>query len=182
MRILREIQAQRQSDLQTLAESFAYAAQAVVATALVIALYDWLGKGTAMWAAVSAVLVLQPRFQRSLAASATRVIANLLGAGIGVAVSLAIPQRVVAVLVSLTLIVVACEWLRLDTGLRSACASVLIVTMAPGPLVERGEARASAVCIGCGVALVLQWCYTELRDATPRPSRRRRLFAAARSN
>src|SRR6516165_7495431 len=99
MRILREIQAQRQSDLQTLAESCAYAAQAVVATALVIALYDWLGKGTAMWAAVSAVLVLQPRFQRSLAASATRVIANLLGAGIGVAVSLAIPQRVVAVLV-----------------------------------------------------------------------------------
>jgi len=156
MRLLRDIQAQRQSDLQTLTESCAYAAQAVVATVLVILLYRWLGKGSAMWAAVSAVLVLQPRFHRSLAASAIRVIANLLGAGIGVAVSLAVPQRIVAVGISLTLIVIACELLRLDAGVRSACASVLIVTMAPGSLVERGEERAVAVCIGCGVALALQ--------------------------
>jgi uncharacterized membrane protein YgaE (UPF0421/DUF939 family) len=157
MQILRDIQAQRQSDLQTLTESCAYAAQAIVATVLVIALYQWLGKGSGMWAAVSAVLVLQPRFQRSLAASAIRVIANLLGAGIGVAISLAIPQRIVAVMVSLTLIVLACEVLRLDAGVRSACASVLIVTMVPGgSLVARGEERAIAVCIGCGVALLLQ--------------------------
>jgi uncharacterized membrane protein YgaE (UPF0421/DUF939 family) len=168
MRILREIQAQRQSDLQTLTESCAYAAQAVVATALVIGLYDWLGKGTAMWAAVSAVLVLQPRFHRSLAASAVRVIANLLGAGIGVAVSITIPQRFVAVLVSLALIVLACEWLRLDAGLRSACASVLIVTMAPGPLVERGEERAIAVSIGCGMALVLQVALYGIRGRFPK--------------
>jgi uncharacterized membrane protein YgaE (UPF0421/DUF939 family) len=156
MRILRDIQAQRQSDLQTWAESCAYAAKAVVATVLVVVLYRGLGKGSAMWAAVSAVLVLQPRFQHSLAASAIRVIANLLGAGIGVAVSLAIPDRLEAVLISLVLIVLACEWLRLDAGVRSACASVLIVTMAPGSLVERGEERALAVCIGCGVALLLQ--------------------------
>ena len=120
MRLLRDIQAQRQSDLQTLTESCAYAAQAVVATVLVILLYRWLG------------------------------------AGIGVAVSLAVPQRIVAVAISLTLIVIACELLRLDAGVRSACASVLIVTMAPGSLVERGEERAVAVCIGCGVALALQ--------------------------
>jgi uncharacterized membrane protein YgaE (UPF0421/DUF939 family) len=62
-----------------------------------------------MWAAVSAVLV-QPRFQRSLAASAIRVIANLLGAGIAVAVSLPIPQRMAAAAVSVALIVLACEW------------------------------------------------------------------------
>ena len=120
MRLLRDIQAQRQSDLQTLTESCAYAAQAVVATVLVILLYRWLG------------------------------------AGIGVAVSLAVPQRILAVAISLTLIVIACELLRLDAGVRSACASVLIVTMAPGSLVERGEERAVAVCIGCGVALALQ--------------------------
>jgi uncharacterized membrane protein YgaE (UPF0421/DUF939 family) len=156
MGILRDIQAQRRSDLQTLTESCAYAAQAVVATVLVVLLYRWLGKGSAMWAAVSAVLVLQPRFQRSLAASAIRVIANLLGAGIGVGISLAIPERLEAVVISLVLIVLACEWLRLDAGVRSACASVLIVTMAPGSLVARGEERALAVCIGCGVALSLQ--------------------------
>jgi uncharacterized membrane protein YgaE (UPF0421/DUF939 family) len=157
MRLLRDIQAKRRSDMQTLTESCAYAAQAVAATLLVVELYHWLGKGSAMWAAVSAVLVLQPRLRRSLAASAIRVIANLLGAGIGVAVSLAIPERIVSVVVSLTLIVLACEFLRLDAGLRSACASVLIVTMAPGPLLERGQERASAVCVGCAVALALQF-------------------------
>jgi uncharacterized membrane protein YgaE (UPF0421/DUF939 family) len=163
MRLLRDIQAQRQLDLQSLTDSCAYAVQAVIATLVVLALYDWLGrydwlgKGTAMWAAVSAVLVLQPRFRRSLAASAIRVIANLLGAGIGVAVSLTIPNHLAAVLISLVLIVLACEWLRLDAGLRSACASVLIVTMAPGDLLARGEERALAVCIGCAVALALQF-------------------------
>jgi uncharacterized membrane protein YgaE (UPF0421/DUF939 family) len=152
-----DIQAQRASDRQTFGESCAYAAQAVVATLMVIALYRWLGRGSAMWAAVSAVLVLQPRFRRSLAASAIRVIANLLGAGIGVAISLAVPQRVAAVSIALTLIVLACEFLRLDAGVRSACASVLIVTMATGgSIVERGWERASAVCIGCAVALALQ--------------------------
>ena len=156
MRILRDIQAQRRSDLQTLTESCVFAAKAVVATVLVVLLYRGLGKGSAMWAAVSAVLVLQPRFQHSLAASVIRVIANLLGAGIGVVVSLAIPDRLEAVLISLVMIILACEWLRLDAGVRSACASVLIVTMAPGSLVERGEERALAVCIGCGVALLLQ--------------------------
>jgi uncharacterized membrane protein YgaE (UPF0421/DUF939 family) len=168
MGLLRDIQAKRQSDRQTLTESCAYAAQAVVATLLVLALYQWLGKGSAMWAAVSAVLVLQPRFQRSLAASAIRVIANLLGAGIGVGVSLAIPQRIAAVMVSLVLIVLACEFLRLDAGVRSACASVLIVTMAPGPLVARGEERASAVCIGCGVALALQVVLYSIRGRIPK--------------
>jgi uncharacterized membrane protein YgaE (UPF0421/DUF939 family) len=156
MSILAQIQAQRPTTRATLFESCAYAAQAVIATTLVIGLYRWMGAGSAMWAAVSAVLVLQPRFHHSLAASAIRVIANLLGAGIGVIITLAIPQRILAEAIALTLIVLVCEFGRLDAGVRSACASVLIITMAPGSLIERGIERATAVCIGCAVALTLQ--------------------------
>jgi uncharacterized membrane protein YgaE (UPF0421/DUF939 family) len=177
MSFLSEIQADRNRDRQSLIESAAYAAQAVVAVLLVTSLYRWWGKGSAMWAAVSAVLVLQPRFRRSIAASAIRVIANLLGAGIGVLLSLVIPERAWAVSISLVLIVLACEYGKLDAGVRSACASVLIVTMvAGGSVVARGWERASAVCIGCGVALVLQFAvYALVRAYRARPD-----FTAAR--
>ncbi len=154
--LLSQIQAQRASDSQTRLEALTYAIQAVIATVAVMLLFRWIGNPNAMWAAVSAVLVLQPGFRSSLAASAVRVLANLLGAGIGVAVSLAIPWHAAAVAISLVLIVFACEWLRLDTGLRSAGASVLIVTMGTGSAIERGEQRALAVIAGCGVAIVLQ--------------------------
>ena len=52
---------------------------------------------------------------------------------------------------------VECDLLRLDLGLRSACASLLIVTLSPDPaLLHRGEQRTVAVIVGCGIALLLQ--------------------------
>jgi uncharacterized membrane protein YgaE (UPF0421/DUF939 family) len=154
--IFDSIQVQRESNRETFAEACVYAGQAVVATLIVLAAYRLAGKPGGMWAAVSAVLVLQPGFRRSLAASAIRVIANLLGVGIGTLVGILVPDRVVAVCISLVLIVLMCEILRLDMGVRSACASVLIVAIGSDPLIARGIERATAVSIGCGVALILQ--------------------------
>ena len=156
MRLLSEVQAQRESTRESFAEACVYAGQAVVATLVVLAAYRWADKPGGMWAAVSAVLVLQPGFRRSLSASAIRVIANLLGAGIGVLVSLIIHDRTVAVCVSLVLIILLCEVARLDMGVRSACASVLIVSIGADQVLERGLERATAVSIGCGAALTLQ--------------------------
>ena len=156
MGILNSIQAQRESNRQTFAEACVYAAQAVVATVVVLAAYQWAGKPGGMWAAVSAVLILQPGFRRSLAASAIRVIANLLGVLIGTFVGILVPDRVVAVCISLVLIVLTCEVMRLDMGVRSACASVLIIDIGADPLIARGIERATAVSIGCGIALILQ--------------------------
>jgi uncharacterized membrane protein YgaE (UPF0421/DUF939 family) len=63
----------------------------------------------------------------------------------------------VAVAVALVVVILLCELLRLDMGLRSACASLLIVTLSPDPsLLHRGELRAVAVIVGCGIALLLQ--------------------------
>jgi uncharacterized membrane protein YgaE (UPF0421/DUF939 family) len=154
--ILDAIQAQRQSNRETFAEACVYAAQAVIATLAVLTIYRLTGKPGGMWAAVSAVLVLQPGFRRSLAASAIRVVANLLGVGIGSAIGALVSDRTVAVCVSLVLIVLACEIMRLDMGVRSACASVLIVAIGTDPLIARGLERATAVSIGCGTALALQ--------------------------
>jgi uncharacterized membrane protein YgaE (UPF0421/DUF939 family) len=154
--ILESIQAQRERNRETFAEACVYAAQAVVATLVVLAAYRWAGKTGGMWAAVSAVLVLQPGFQRSLAASAIRVVANLLGVGIGELVGALIPDRTVAVCISLVLIILLCEVARLDMGVRTACASVLIVGIGSDSLLARGVERATAVSVGCGMALLLQ--------------------------
>jgi uncharacterized membrane protein YgaE (UPF0421/DUF939 family) len=156
VRFLEPIQARRERTRQSLAESCVYAGQAIVATIVILAAYDWAGKPGGMWAAVSAVLVLQPGFRRSLASSALRVVANLLGVGIGALVGLAVEDRLAAVCISLLLIVMACEFARLDMGVRSACASVLIVGIGTSPLLARSIERATAVCIGCGMALLLQ--------------------------
>ncbi len=156
MTILESIQAQRERNRETFAEACVYAGQSVVATLVVLAAYRWAGRPGGMWAAVSAVLVLQPGFQRSLAASAIRVVANLLGVGIGAIVGAIVADRTVAVCISLVLIILLCEWARLDMGVRSACASVLIVAIGSDSVVARGVERATAVSAGCGVALLLQ--------------------------
>ena len=151
-----QIQAEREVTRETIAESLVYAGQAVAATLLVLAAYTWAGKTGGVWAAVSAVLVLQPGFRRSLAASAIRVIANLLGAAAGIAAGFEFTDRTISVCVALAIIILICEFAKLDAGVRSACASVLIVSMGAGTLYERGVERATAVAIGCGAALALQ--------------------------
>jgi uncharacterized membrane protein YgaE (UPF0421/DUF939 family) len=150
------IQAQRGITSQSVAESCVYAGQAVAATLLILAAYEWAGHPGGMWAAVSAVLVLQPGFRQSLAASAIRVMANLLGAGIAVTVGLSVQSRAGAVCLSLVLIVMVCEFAKLDAGVRSACVSVLVVLAGSGTLYDRGMERATGVAIGCGMALGLQ--------------------------
>jgi uncharacterized membrane protein YgaE (UPF0421/DUF939 family) len=156
VRFLEAIQSQRERTRRSLAESCVYAGQAVFATLVILWGYQWAGRSGGMWAAVSAVLVLQPGFRRSLASSAIRVIANLLGVGIGALTAIFIDDRIGALCIALVLIVMVCEFARLDMGVRSACASVIIVSIGSTSLTARGIERATAVCIGCGVAIVLQ--------------------------
>ena len=153
-------------------QALIFAAQAVICTLAALAIYDWAGAAGGMWAAVSAILVLQLHVRKSLAASIVRVLANLIGVATGVVVSMAFPHGPAAVAVSLVVVILLCELLRLDLGLRSACASLLIVTLSPDPaLLHRGEQRAVAVIIGCGIALVVQlalyWTWGQRHTATP---------------
>lgn len=165
MAFLHSVRAQREISFS---QALIFAAQAVICTLAALAIYYWAGAAGGMWAAVSAILVLQPGVHKSLAASFVRVLANLIGVGTGVIVSMVFPHGPAAVAVSLVVVVLLCELLRLDLGLRSACASLLIVTLSPDPaLLHRGEQRAVAVMVGCGIALLLQlalyWAAREQR-------------------
>jgi uncharacterized membrane protein YgaE (UPF0421/DUF939 family) len=172
MSFLKSVRAQREIRFS---QALIFAAQAVICTLAALAIYNWAGAPGGMWAAVSAILVLQLHVQKSLAASIVRVLANLIGVGAGVIVSMAFPHGPAAVAVSLVVVILLCELLRLDLGLRSACASLLIVTLSPDPaLLHRGEQRAVAVIVGCGIALILQlalhWAWGQHHTAAPEES------------
>ncbi len=134
------------------------ALEAAICAVILVNLYNHFHFAGALWAVVSAVLVLQPAFDLSLSTALTRVVANLLGASIGAFVSISHGHAVEDVCVALALVIIVGERLRLDKGLRSACASVVIVMMSTEATtaVHRGVERASSVAVGCGVALLLQ--------------------------
>src|SRR5262249_4456664 len=121
--------------------------------------------GNAMWAIVSAVLVLQPGLEQSYGASATRFVSNLIGALTGAAVDKLHGHGPADVMVALVLVVGLCELLRLDQGLRSACASVIIVMMSVGDAVvaQATERRLLSVFIGCSTALAVYVVTEQLR-------------------
>ncbi len=155
--ILRLAQANRPSTPHTWTLASIAAAQAAVSAIILIYGYRFAGERQVIWAVVSAVLVLQPGFHQSLAASVTRMIANIVGAVTGLVVGLLVPEPTAAVVVALVLVILQCELYRLDLGVRSACASVIIVMMAGnGPTWENSVHRVVAVAIGCSLAIILQ--------------------------
>jgi uncharacterized membrane protein YgaE (UPF0421/DUF939 family) len=135
-----------------------YTLQAVACATIVLLIYGHFELGSAMWAVVSAVLVLQPGLEQSYGASATRFVSNLIGALTGAVVDHLHGHSAADVMVALALVVGFCELLRLDQGLRSACASVVIVMMSVGGTVvaQTTEKRVLAVVIGCSTALVVR--------------------------
>ncbi len=138
-------------------EGLIMALEASICTVVLINAYANFHLPGALWAVVSSVLVLQPAFDLSVSTALTRVVANLLGAAIGGFVSYAHGRQIEDVCVALAIVIVIGERLRLDKGLRSACASVVIVMMSSDQsVVHPGIERASSVAIGCGVALFLQ--------------------------
>src|SRR3954462_10365312 len=133
------------------------ALEAAICCVVIIAAYNQAHISGAMWAVVSAVLVLQPAFEQSLSTALIRVVANLFGAAVGSFVTVAHGHSTEDICVALAVVIIIGERLRLDKGLRSACASVVIVMMSTeSSVLHRGVERASSVAIGCAVALILQ--------------------------
>jgi hypothetical protein len=97
--------------------------------------------------------------------------------GIASVAGLLVADRIAAVCIALTATILVCEFGRLDMGVRSACASVLIVSIGSDALLARSIERATAVSIGCGLALLLQlatqpvigWFLEETGRDTGRP-------------
>lgn len=155
--LLRSIQAPRRTNLESFGVAALFAAQTIVCSLILFALYSRLKTGGLWWACVSAVLVLQPGIEQSISASAIRIAANLIGATIGLAIGRLLGAGPTQVLTAMVIVVFVCEGLRLDLGLRTACVSVIVVMTAnEGRVVTTSVERFSAVFAGCGVAVVVQ--------------------------
>jgi uncharacterized membrane protein YccC len=135
----------------------AYAVEVVICITALRWGYAIVGSGGALWAIVSAVVVLQPGVRQSLLVASQRILANLIGACVGFvwtgllgAGSWQTPLGIVAV-------VAICQALRLEQSLRAACVALLIVTTTgDGNLASTSLSRFLAVLVGSAVALGVQ--------------------------
>src|SRR6202035_3012665 len=84
--LLRLVLGQPRTPRQAVAAAALFAAQAVACTVLLLWGYQLVRAPGAMWAIISALLVLQPGLVQSLSASIIRILANSVGAIVALAV------------------------------------------------------------------------------------------------
>lgn len=157
MKWIGDLRAGRELSRKSLVEGMIMALEASICTVVLVNGYNHFHLAGVMWAVVSAVLVLQPAFDQSFSTALIRVVANLFGAAVGSFVTVSHGHTVEDICVALAVVIIVGERLRLDKGLRSACASVVIVMMSTeSSVLHRGVERASSVAVGCAVALILQ--------------------------
>ena len=133
--------------------------------------YNLAGAQGAIWAIITAVLILQPGLDNSMSASGVRIVATLLGASVGTAATLLIGTGSAALLAGILVTIILCYLVRLDLHVRQACLTVPIVQMwHPGSVVHVDYERITAILAGCIVPLIVQFAYEQLA----REVRRRR--------
>ncbi len=167
---------ERKTNRQSLQLACIYTMQVLVSGSILLAGYRWFhGKGV-LWAMVSAILVLQPGLEQSIAASAVRIAANTVGGLIGFTIGETFGTAPPQLLFALAATVFVAEFLRLDVGLRTACVATLIVmTTSEGHVITSSFERFSAVLIGCLLAVAVQFGAEGVRrwfgwkDPEPRP-------------
>lgn len=139
--------------------------KAAVSAIVAVPCYNFFGLPGAIWAAISAVLVIQPGLNPSLRASLMRVIANLIGAFFGAVLITLIGHTMTALAAGVLLTGLVCYLARLEDAVRPAYAAVVIVTFTSGT----GKAawtepleRVLAVVIGCICSLVVGFVIDKL--------------------
>src|SRR5262249_16077486 len=108
-----------------------------------------------IWTVVSAVGVILPSHTASVASAALRVIANLVGVGVGVAISPLGPSPMPTLIVGLILVVGLCRLLGIDAAARSASVALIIVALRQPGLAKSPEIRIAQVLLGCAIAFTV---------------------------
>jgi uncharacterized membrane protein YgaE (UPF0421/DUF939 family) len=162
-----------------------YALRTVSAGCITLLAYPLLGAQAGIWAVVTAVVVIQPDIRASVAAAALRMVANIMGAGVGLVVGEFLgAQEVVALAVGLLIVAFVCRTLRLDAAARNASASLAVVLVRdPTGVLGSSETRVLGVLTGCAVAFIVTVAAAQLErfgrtgitasGGATRPSRRR---------
>jgi uncharacterized membrane protein YgaE (UPF0421/DUF939 family) len=160
----RVFQLPRPSWRETLALAAVYAAQAVICTLLLFEIFHRRNAHLEGWAIISAIIVLQPGIEASLAASIARICSNTLGAAIALLAAWLLGRGMPSIIASLVVTVLICELARLDMGLRAGCVSVIIVMMfGDGRVVTSGIDRTVSVIVGSALAVIVQIAGTRLK-------------------
>lgn len=135
-----------------------YSLQAVVASSILLLGLFFVDSLAVAWAIISAIIAIQPGLQQSLAASLTRIVANFVGALVGLGLGELIGVGPWQVLVGIVVVVVLCQFLRLDDGLRIACIAVVVVlSIQATSVVHSAIERSLTVIIGCVIGTMVQY-------------------------
>lgn len=157
-KLLSRVQAPRRTTKQSFALAAVFALEVLLCGIILFYSYALFKANGYYWAFISAILVLQPGLEQSLTSALVRIVANILGAAVGLIVGTYLHVEVPQIFVAVIVVVFLCELFRLDLGLRSACVSVIIVMTnhTEGKLTTTSFERCIAVIAGCTLALLLQ--------------------------
>jgi uncharacterized membrane protein YgaE (UPF0421/DUF939 family) len=137
-------------------EAFIFSVKAAVSAVVAVVICHQLALPSAWWSAVSAVLVSQPSLHSSLRASLTRVMANLIGAGVGAVLFVVIDQQLVALALGVLFTGMACYYLKAEDAMRPAFAAVIIVIFNNNPDKWAGSLdRVETAVVGCLCSLLV---------------------------
>ncbi|WCT13109.1 FUSC family protein [Mucilaginibacter jinjuensis] len=113
------------------------------------------------WCLISIILVLAPDEKDAMNLATNRIIANLIGAAIGLTLFYIHPINLFMICLGITIAIVACELLKLQTATRSAGVALLIITMhQPGQYFwDVALERAGGVLCGCIIGMIITYVF-----------------------
>ena len=149
-------------------EAIIFSAKAAVAAVAAVITYNYFARPGAAWAAISALLVIQPDLHSSFRSSLARVAANLGGAFGGAALFTLIGHALPALAISVIVAGLVCHWLKAGDAVRPAFAAIAIVIFTTDAS-KWGSSfdRVFAVVIGCVCAMVISFLFDKLAN-TPK--------------
>jgi len=144
-------------------EAVIFSLKAAAAAVAAVVCYEDFKLSGAGWAAISAVLVIQPTLHLSFKASFIRIIANLAGAFGGATLNIIIGHALPALAIGVMLTGLVCYLLKADDAMRPAFAAVVIVTFT-SEASKWGSSfdRVIAVIVGCFWAVAIGFLFDKL--------------------
>jgi len=144
-------------------EAVIFSLKAAIAAVAAVICYEDFNLPGAGWAAISAVLVIQPTLHQSFKASFTRIVANLAGAFGGAMLNVLIGHPLPALAIGVMLTGLICYLLKADDAMRPAFAAVVIVTFTSNTSKwDSSLDRVIAVIVGCFWAIAIGFLFDKL--------------------
>jgi len=113
------------------------------------------------WCLISIVMVLSPDRNDAMKLALVRIKANLVGAGIGLALFFIHPMNLLMLSIGVTLTIITCRLLKIQEVTRSAAVAVVIIL-----LHQKGQyfwdvalERAGGVLSGCLIAMMITYTF-----------------------